>query len=106
MRTVVVVLCALLFVVSGAEAKTHLPKIKNPPTQAQLDAFYAACIKVAPAATVLCKCKEEAAPKLVETDFMDIIIASMKGKPLDAKYYDVYNNYIANSNAICKPDYM
>lgn len=106
MKRVVVVLAALLLMVSGAEAKLHLKPITNPPTQAQLDAFYAACIKVAPKATVLCKCKEDAAPKLVDTSFMDIIIASMQGKPLDAKYYDAYNDYIANSNTICKPDYM
>ena len=83
-----------------------LPTITNPPTAAQLEAFYAACIKVAPEATVLCKCKEDAAPKLIDTAFMDIVIASMKGKPLDAKYYDAYNNYIARSNQICKPSYM
>jgi hypothetical protein len=106
MRIVVAALCALMLVTGVAEAKTHLPKIKNPPTQAQLDSFYATCIKVAPAASVLCKCKETAAPKLVESSFMDIIISSMKGKPLDAKYYDAYNIYIANSNAICKPEYM
>ena len=61
---------------------------------------------IAPAATVLCKCKQEAAPKLIDTAFMDVVIASMKGKPLDAKYYDQYNDYIARSNQICKPDYM
>jgi hypothetical protein len=106
MRNLVVALAALMVMVGGAEAKMHLKPIVNPPTQAQLDAFYAACVKVAPQASVLCKCKENAAPKLVEADFMDIIIASMKGKPLDAKYYDAYNIYIANSNAICKPEYM
>ena len=37
---------------------------------------------------------------------MDIIIASMKGKPLDAKYYDAYNDYIARLEPICKPEYM
>jgi hypothetical protein len=106
MRVIAAASVALMLLVSGAEAKVHLKPITNPPTQVQLDAFYAACIKVAPEATVLCKCKQQAAPKLVDTTFMDIIIASMKGKPLDAKYYDAYNDYIANSNTICKPDYM
>ncbi len=106
MRLLIAALCALMLLTGAAEAKLHLKPIANPPTQAQLNAFYAACIKVAPKAEVLCKCKEEAAPKLVDTSFMDIIIASMQGKPLDAKYYDAYNDYIANSNTICKPDYM
>ena len=106
MKIIVTTMVALMLLVGGAEAKVHLKPITNPPTAAQLDAFYAACIKVAPEATVLCKCKKDAASKLVDTTFMDIIIASMKGKPLDAKYYNAYNDYIANSNTICKPDYM
>ena len=106
MKTFLMTLAALsltgAFATSGALAKT----IANPPTDAQLKAFYAECIKVAPEATVLCKCKQNAAPKLIDTSFMDIVINSMKGKPLDAKYYDAYNNYIAGSNKICKPSYM
>jgi len=105
MKKLLLIVAALALTSSGAMA-AKLPTITNPPTTAQLDTFYATCIKVAPAATVLCKCKRDAAPKLVDTTFMDIIIASMKGKPLDAKYYDAYNNYIARSNQICKPTYM
>ncbi|MEP7241841.1 MAG: hypothetical protein ABI697_13230 [Devosia sp.] len=104
MTRLLILAAALVLFAGSAMAKTTT--ITNPPTQAQLDAFYAACIHVAPEATVLCKCKQQAAPKLVDTAFMDIIIASIKGKPLEAKYYDAYNNYIANSNSICKPDYM
>lgn len=98
----ILIAAAVSLIASGAMAKT----IANPPTDAQLKSFYATCIKVAPAASVLCKCKEDAAPRLIDTAFMDVVIASMKGKPLDAKYYDAYNNYIARSNQICKPDYM
>jgi hypothetical protein len=29
----------------------------------------------------------------------------MKGKALDHKYFDAYNDYIARSNKICKPQY-
>jgi hypothetical protein len=102
MTKLLLMVAALTMVVSGAMAKT----VANPPTDAQLKAFYAACIHVAPEATVLCKCKEDAAPKLIDTAFMDIVIASIKGKPLEAKYYNQYNNYIARSNQICKPSYM
>jgi len=102
MTKLLLMVAALSMITSGAMAKT----IANPPNDAQLKAFYAACIHVAPQATVLCKCKEEAAPKLIDAAFMDVVIASIKGKPLEAKYYDAYNNYIARSNQACKPDYM
>ena len=102
MTKLLLIVAALSMVSSGAMAKT----IANPPTAAQLKTFYDTGIKVAPAASVLCKCKEDAAPKIIDTAFMDIVIASMKGKPLEAKYYDAYNNYIARSNQICKPEYM
>ena len=102
MTKLLLMVAALALMSSGAYAKT----IANPPTDAQLQAFYAACIHVAPEATVLCKCKKDAAPKLIDADFMDVVIASIKGKPLAAKYYDAYNNYIARSNQICKPSYM
>jgi len=101
MTRILLILAALSLTASGAMAKT----IANPPTAAQLDAFYAACIHVAPEATVLCKCKKEAAPTLIDSAFMDVVIASIKGKPLEAKYYDTYNNYIGYSNKICKPSY-
>jgi hypothetical protein len=104
MKTIVLIAAALMLTTGVAEAKTKV--VANPPTAEQLAAFYATCIKIAPEASVLCKCKQEAAPKLIDTAFMDIVIASMKGKPLDAKYYDQYNDYIARSNQICKPDYM
>ena len=105
MTKVLLMVAALSMATTGAMAAKLAP-ITNPPTDVQLKAFYAACIHVAPEATVLCKCKEDAAPKLIDTAFMDIVIASIKGKPLAAKYYDTYNNYIARSNQICKPSYM
>ena len=102
MTRLLLLIAALSMTTSGAMAKT----IANPPTDAQLTAFYNACIHVAPEATVLCKCKKDAAPKLIDAEFIDIVLASIKGKPLAAKYYDTYNNYIARSNQICKPSYM
>lgn len=86
---------------AGAMAKT----IANPPTAEQKAAFLAQCLKVAPEAQTLCTCKSEAVTSLIDTDFIEVVIASMKGKPLDAKYYDAYNDYIARSNKVCKPDY-
>ena len=75
------VVAVLVLSMGVAEAKTKT--VANPPTDAQLEAFYSACVAVAPAASVLCTCKQKAAPKLVDSPFMDVIIASMKGKALD-----------------------
>ena len=100
MRTLMLMAAALLLAASATQAKAA------PPTDEQLQSFYATCIKIAPEAGALCKCKMEAAPKLIDSAFMDVVIASMKGKALAAEHYDTYNNYIARSNQICKPDYM
>lgn len=77
----------------------------TPPTADQQARFLKQCLTVAPEAHELCTCKSEAIMKLVDGDFAEIIIASMKGKPLDAKYYVPYNDYIARSNKVCKPNY-
>ena len=91
---------ALACTTAGVQAKG------TPPTEAQKAAFLKECLHVAPEAGELCKCKAEAIMKLIDTDFIEVVIASMKGKPLDHKYYDAYNDYIARSNKVCKPSYM
>ena len=69
------------------------------PTAEQKAEFYAACTKQG--AVELCTCKADAAMKLVDGAFMDVIIASIKGKPLAAEYYNTYNDYIAASTQAC-----
>ena len=49
--------------------------------------------------------KADAALKLVDGDFMAMVIASMKGKAPPAAQNVAYNDYIARSNQICKPGY-
>lgn len=75
-----------------------------PPTSAQKAEFDQVCMSIAHNQT-LCGCKAEAAPRLIDSDFMAVVIASMKGRPLDPKYAAAYNTYVAKSNQICKPDY-
>ena len=77
----------------------------TPPTAEQQAAFLKQCLKVAPEAQTLCTCKADAAMTLVDSEFMNVIIASMSGKPLDAKNFVPYNDYIARSNKVCKPQY-
>lgn len=75
-----------------------------PPSAEQKAEFYKTCFGISQNQT-LCTCKADAAMTLIDTDFMSIVIASMKGKPLDAKYYVAYNEYVGRSNQVCKPDY-
>ena len=77
----------------------------TPPTAEQKAEFYATCIKVAPKAQELCSCKADAAMKITTTEFMSVIIASMKGATLAEKYFVPYAEYIGRSNQICKPGY-
>jgi hypothetical protein len=75
-----------------------------PPTSEQKAEFHATCMGIAQDET-LCSCKAEATDKLIDSDFMTVVIASMRGKTLDPKYAVRYNDYVAHSNQICKPNY-
>ena len=75
-----------------------------PPTSEQKAEFHATCMGIAQDET-LCSCKAEATDKLIDSDFMTVVIASMGGKTLDPKYAVRYNDYVAHSNQICKPNY-
>lgn len=102
MKISLAVLFALALSVGVAEAKT---KITNPVTDAQKAEFYKVCMGIAQDAT-LCSCKADAAVRLIDSDFMAIVISSMKGKAPPEDAYDAYDDYIFKSNQICKPTYM
>jgi hypothetical protein len=74
------------------------------PNAAQKDEFYATCMSIAQDQT-LCSCKADAAMTLIDERFMDIVIASMKGRPTAPEDAVPYNTYVAKSNQICKPNY-
>lgn len=80
------------------------PTLAASPTPEQRAEFYATCMGIAGDDT-LCSCKADAALKLVDSDFMGMVIASMKGKAPPTNQNVAYNNYIAKSNAVCKPGY-
>ena len=75
-----------------------------PPTAEQKAEFHATCMGIAQDET-LCSCKAEATDKLIDSEFMTVVIASMRGQTLDPKYAVQYNDYVAHSNQICKPNY-
>ncbi|WDR01663.1 hypothetical protein PSQ19_13005 [Devosia algicola] len=80
------------------------PVLAAAPSAAQKTEFHSVCMGIAHDET-LCSCKAEATPRLIDSDFMSVVIASMKGKSLDPKYAVAYNTYVAKSNQICKPNY-
>lgn len=93
MKNALLVLAALVFATA--------PAFAAPPSAAQQAEFLATCLKVAPEAQALCACKADAAMSLVDSAFMDVIIVSMKGKPVEAQHYTTYNDYIARSTQAC-----
>ena len=74
------------------------------PTAEQKAQFHSVCMSIAQDET-LCSCKAEATDKLIDSDFMAVVIDSMRGKTLDPQYAVRYNDYVAHSNQICKPNY-
>ncbi len=89
----------LLFVLAALALAT--PVQAAPPTPEQKADFLATCLKVAPAAGELCRCKADAAMSLIDTQFMAVVIASMKGKDVPDDLYDTYSDYIARSTEAC-----
>jgi hypothetical protein len=71
-----------------------------PPSAAQKAEFYKVCVGISQNAP-LCTCKADAAMTLIDADFMAVVIASMQGRPVEARYYDAYNTYIARSTQAC-----
>jgi hypothetical protein len=70
------------------------------PTAEQKADFHRICVKTSQNEP-LCTCKADAAVKLVDSDFMNVIIASMSGRTLDPKYNVAYNDYIVESTRAC-----
>ena len=81
-----------------------VPAFAAAPSAEQRADFYKTCMGIAQD-DALCSCKADAALKLVDDDFMAMVIASMKGKAPPAAQNVAYNDYIARSNQICKPGY-
>jgi hypothetical protein len=95
MNKALLVVAALALTMAPAMAKG------TPPTPEQKADFLATCLKVAPAAGELCHCKADAAMTLIDTEFMAVVIASMKGQDVPADDYDAYSDYIARSTQAC-----
>jgi len=74
------------------------------PTPEQKAEFKRVCMSIAQD-EALCSCKADAALTLIDERFMDVVIASMKGRTTAQTDAVPYNTYVAKSNQICKPNY-
>jgi len=92
MKPVLVAVAFLPFLAGAALAA--------PPNGEQKTEFYDICVSVSQN-VALCTCKADAAMTLIDADFMAVVIASMKGRPVENRYYDAYNTYIARSTQAC-----
>jgi hypothetical protein len=74
------------------------------PSVEQKNTFHRVCMSIA-ANEPLCSCKADAAVKLIDSEFMDLVISAMQGKTYPADKQGRYDEYIRQSNAICIPGY-
>ena len=99
MKSFVTMVTALALIsalaVSGADAA--------PPTAAQKAEFTKLCLKNSGGNTTLCKCKEAQLDKLIDSDFMQVVLDSMNGKTTPVGDTLKYGTYISKSNAVCAP---
>ena len=96
MKKILFVAAALALTLSPAVAAT-------PPTAEQKAEFLSQCLKNSDGNTTLCTCKAEQAMKLIDTDFMKIVLATMKGGALPLNQSKSYGIYVSKSNAVCAP---
>jgi hypothetical protein len=99
MKTGLVAVVALLLLGGSALAAGGAT-----PKAEQKAEFYKTCYSISQD-EALCSCKADAAMELIDEDFMGMVIASMKGKSPPADSYKAYNEYVARSNQVCKPNY-
>jgi len=84
---------------------TAAPGFAAAPTSAQKAEFHKVCVGISQDEK-LCSCKADAAMTLIDEKMMGYVIAGMKGAgnaPTDVQRE--WNNYVARSNQICKPNY-
>jgi hypothetical protein len=101
MKNILLVAAALTMIAAGAPSAATAKGA--PPTAEQKAPFSAECLRNSGGNTTLCTCKAEQAMKLVDTDFMKIVLATMKGQTLPVEQSKPYAIYISNSNKVCAP---
>ena len=93
MKTILLALAALAIATAPTLAKG------TPPTAEQKQQFYDACTVYG--TPDLCQCKADAAMTLIDTTFMAVVIAAMRGTDPPPDLNDTYSDYIARSTEAC-----
>ena len=74
-----------------------------PVTEAQKAEFTKLCLKNSGGNHTLCTCKVNMVGKLIDSDFMKVVLDSMNGKTTPVNDTMKYAVYISKSNATCAP---
>lgn len=101
MKNILLVGAALAMIAAGATSAAYAKA--SPPTPEQEAQFLAQCLKNSGGNKTLCTCKADQAMKLIDTDFMKIVLATMKGQTLPVAQSKPYAIYISKSNKVCAP---
>ena len=95
MKSFVLAAALLTLTVGGALAA--------PPTAEQKAQFMKLCLKNSGGNQTLCTCKDAQLDKLIDSDFMKVVLDSMNGKTTPVADTMKYAVYISKSNAVCAP---
>jgi hypothetical protein len=89
----------------GAVVAAMMPAVAvaAPPTDTQKTQFMQECMRNSGGNSTLCSCKTEQAEKLIDADFMAIVLKTMNGATLPVDQSKNYAIYISRSNAVCAP---
>jgi hypothetical protein len=79
------------------------PVLAAAPSAAQQAEFDKVCLKNSGGNKSLCDCKSAQVVKLVDADFMKVVLSTMEGKSLPVDDSKAYAIYISKSNAVCAP---
>ena len=75
----------------------------SPVTDAQKAEFTKLCLKNSGGNQTLCTCKTNMVGKLIDSDFMKVVLDSMNGGTTPVDDTMKYAVYISKSNAVCAP---
>jgi hypothetical protein len=97
MKSFVLAAALLALTAGGAMAAA------GPVTDTQKAEFSKLCLKNSGGNQTLCTCKTNMVGKLIDSDFMKVVLDSMNGKTTPVGDTMKYAIYISKSNAVCAP---
>ena len=101
MKNILLVAAAVAMLAAGSASAASAKG--TPPTAEQKAQFMAECLKNSGGNKTLCTCKADQAMTLIDSDFMKIVLATMKGQTLPVEQSKPYAIYISKSNKVCAP---